>query len=138
MVSLHLAGNTVDLGTAELDTTASKLVAEGKLPAVTATDTRATDLGWSVSGTASPFTDAAKAELSGATLAWTPELVSTTTGQTATAGPSAADLTAGATLVSAPAGQGRGTAVSSADLLLEAPTNTNAGSYSATITLTLS
>lgn len=135
-LSLHLTGTEVDLGTAALNAGIDRLVAEGTLPTVRVADTRAADLGWSVTGVSSGFAGAADARLG-----WTPNVLSTTAGQSATAGPVVAPevgLLTGATLVQAPAGAGRGTAEANAVLRLEAPTTTAVGNYQATLTLTLS
>lgn len=139
-LSLAVASPTVDLGNATLNPSIDRLVAEGELPHVTVTDTRAADLPWAVTGTSSGFANEAGTTAQ-ATLGWAPTVVSTTAGQTVSAGPAvtpADGFLQGSTLASALAGEGRGTAVAGAGLTLEALTNTPAGTYSGTITLTLS
>ena len=135
-LTLGVAGSTVDLGIAELNGSLTKYTARGTLPNVTVADTRAADVGWTVNGSVSSFAGAP-----GATLGWTPAVVSFSSGQTVTAGPvvaAATGISGGATLASGTAGSGRGTAVLNAQLDLEAPTTTDAGTYSAVITLTVS
>ncbi len=141
-LSLQVTDGAVDLGAAQLTEDIDVLVAEGRLPAVRVTDTRAADPGWTLSGSTSAFTSTAGLD-SGASMGWAPAVVAASEGQAVTAGPVvAADdglgLGLGATLAHTGAGHGRGTADLDAALLVHTPTTTPAGAYTSTITLTLS
>ncbi|SDD53016.1 Ricin-type beta-trefoil lectin domain-like [Sanguibacter gelidistatuariae] len=139
-LSLLVPENAVDLGSAQLAAGIDRLVAEGQLPRVRVTDTRAGDLGWSLTGLASAFVASSGVPLADAGIGWTPHVLSTSQGQVVAPGPSVAPaegLTAGATLARAEAGRGRGTAEVDAGLRAELPTTTSSGTYVATITITL-
>lgn len=141
-LALSLTETSVDLGDAALNSTADAYEASGLLPLVTVTDTRTTvNPGWSLAGQSSDFSTSGSDTLAGSALGWTPEVVSTSDGQTVTAGATVeagTGFTGGAVLGSAESGQGVGTAQLGANLRFTAPTTTAPGEYTATITLTLS
>ncbi|GAB7044191.1 MULTISPECIES: choice-of-anchor M domain-containing protein [Catenuloplanes] len=114
----------------------------GALRPVTVTDTRAGAPGWSVSGQVSGgFRTGDGASFGAQHLGWTPTVVSQGAEQGVQAGPVAtpggSGLGTGALLATAPAGQGRGTAKLDAQLRLSVPTETAAGTYTGTLTLTV-
>jgi hypothetical protein len=130
---------------------ASMLTTSGSLNPVRVTDTRAGNPGWNVSGQITDFGDGASHSINGANLGWTPKIIDKVAAQSITAGPS---VSAGAGLepgAAAPAGvglgtsrtlatantlAGNGTAHLSADIALNVPTSTVAGTYTAVLTLT--
>jgi hypothetical protein len=115
-----------------------KLISAGALNAITVVDLRLANPGWNVSGQLSNFSSTG-GSLDGRYLGWTPNVVSSSAGQTVTAGAAVGagvGFTGGAPLGLAPAGQGRGTAVFGAGINLEIPTDTAPAEYSATLTLT--
>ena len=140
-------GTSVNLPALSLDTTGKLLTTTGAINNVTVTDTRAATPGFSVTGQVTDFASGANA-INGYNLGWTPGVVSSF-GTTAVKGP---DVAAGQGLAVAatPAnatdglksvrtlgtGAGMGTSVFSAGLSLTAPTSTQAGTYSATLTIT--
>lgn len=139
-LSLQVTDAAIDLGAAELTSSIDALVAEGRLPQIRVTDTRAADEGWALTGVASAFRSSEGVD-SEATLGWTPAVVAQSQGQRVTAGPSvdsADGLGTGATLANAVAGHSRGTADLDAALRVQTPTTTPAGTYVGTVTLTLS
>ncbi len=134
-----------------LTTDASKLTTGGTINAVTVTDTRAGNYGWNVSGQVSDFSDGVKNKINGANLGWSPKVIDKSASQTVTAGakvnpadaiapganaPSGLGLASARTLALAGPGAGVGTAHVSADVSLQAPTTTVAGTYTATLTIT--
>jgi len=146
--TLTLSGVTsvVDLGTATL--AGGTLNASGNLAAVV-TDTRQTDkLPWNLTGQVGDFTAAGGKVLNGKYLGWTPTNPQTVAGTTATGstgGPvvlpapaTAAGLKVGGSVLAAGYPDVTGTVTNAAAVLqLKAPSNTPAGNYSATLTLTL-
>lgn len=122
------------------------LTTAGKINPVTLTDTRAGNPGWSVSGQVSDFSDVGTHAINGQNLGWTPNVVDKSTAQTVTAGSPVAAAhgvapgdagTAGLkSSRSLATGTGLGTAHFGADLALNVPTSTVAGTYTATLTLT--
>lgn len=136
-LSISVANSQVVLPTPTLDGTGQHLVTSGALGNVTVVDTRSTDPGWNVNAQITDFTSSS-ASFSGSGLGWTPALVSSSDGQSASAGPVVAPGTglSGATLGSGAPGAGRGTAVFGANLALHVPTQTPPGTYAATLTLT--
>lgn len=129
---------SVSLGTASLSN--GKLVASGSLSGITVSDTR--QLGsssWSLTGQVGDFADGAKT-LDGKYLGWTPALSGTgnagTAGAAVVAG-SGSGLKAASVLASGSVVDGSPTTAVGASLSLAAPSNTPAGSYTATLTLTL-
>ncbi|MEU1230839.1 Ig-like domain-containing protein [Streptomyces sp. NPDC005828] len=122
------------------------LTTAGALSPVTLTDTRAGNPGWTVSGQVTDFTDGAAHTINGQNLGWSPKVVDKAPAQTVTPGsavPAAKGAASGDTgtagLKSARTlanGTGLGTAHVGADLALNAPTSTTAGTYTTTLTLT--
>ena len=144
------AGGTVALGQLNLNSTNTLLVSTPKdINTVTVTDTRAGNLGYTVSGQVTDFSGPGTSKINGQNLGWTPKVGTTPGTGTITAGPvvppangvapgdtGTLGLKSSRVLATAPAGAGFGTATYSATLLLQAPTTTTAGAYSATLTLT--
>jgi len=145
--ALTLTGvsTSVSLGTAALNVATSTLDASGTLVA-TVTDTRQLNFpAWSLTGQVGDFTKTSPAAtLDGKFLGWTPSVTGST----------ALNSTAGAVVAPATVALGNGLKTSSAFangapsatgtvtsasavLLLKAPTNTPAGAYTATLTVTL-
>ncbi|XVV13317.1 Ig-like domain repeat protein [Actinoplanes sp. CA-131856] len=151
-LTISVASNdAVVLPNPALTSDASKLTTGGTLNQLTVTDTRAGNLGWNVAGQVSDFKDGSGHEINAANLGWTPKVVDKADVQTVTAGakvdpanaiapgasaPSGNGLASSRTLATAAAGAGVGTAHLNADVALQAPTSTVAGTYSATLTIT--
>ncbi|MEV6005968.1 Ig-like domain-containing protein [Streptomyces sp. NPDC051976] len=136
----------VTLPSPVLNANGDLLTTAGKINPVTLTDTRAGNPGWSVSGQVSDFTDGGTHAINGQNLGWTPNVVDKSVAQTVTAGssvaaangvapgdPGTAGLKSSRSLAT---GTGLGTAHFGADLALNVPTSTVAGTYTATLTLT--
>ena len=142
-------------GAAELNAAGDLLVAAGTLNPVTVTDTRAQDQGpthWTVSGSVVDFTDGAGHAISGNDLGWTPTVVAKAATQTVTEGAAIAPahgvapggsadpvngLRTSRVLAFSDTGSPTGSARVTADLLLNAPTNTvPSTAYSTTLTIT--
>ena len=143
VLSVDPDDRTVQLSATTLGAAGDRLEAAGALRPVTVTDTRATAPGWNASGQVSAFAADDGASFGGKYLGWTPQVVEQASGQGVVAGPvappgltSGNGIAGGAVLGSAPAGGGRGTAQLGAQLRLELPTETGAGTYAATLTLT--
>ncbi|GGM05974.1 hypothetical protein ACFFX1_26865 [Dactylosporangium sucinum] len=113
----------------------------GALAPITVTDFRGSTFGWSLVGSVSDFTGTPGGTIPKASLTWTPTCTATagfTNAVTATAG--SAGAVDGSTLCSAPAnaaGTG-GSFDAAAALNLQVPAFQQAGSYTATLTITLS
>lgn len=138
--TLTLTGvsSTVALGTASLS--GGTLNAQGTLNAVV-TDTRQTDYPvWNLTGQVGNFTDGAKV-LDGKYLGWTPAVAAGsigTAGAAVVAAPTSTDGLKAISQLATGAPSTAGTVTTASALLqLKAPSNTPAGSYSATLTLTL-
>jgi hypothetical protein len=136
----------VTLPNTQLNADASLLTTAGSINPVTVTDTRAGNPGWSVSGQVTDFSGSGSNLINGQNLGWSPKVIDKGAAQTVTAGASvaaaqgvapadagAAGLKASHSLAN---GTGLGTAHLGADLALNAPTSTVAGTYTATLTLT--
>lgn len=113
----------------------------GTLSPVTVSDSRLpSHPGWSSSGSVSDFTNGAST-FSGNDLGWTPSITTPNAAADVTAGAAVAAGSPGlktpAVLASAASGKGAGTTVLGAGLDLQIPFTTPAGSYAATLTLTL-
>src|SRR5262249_38751888 len=136
-----------------LATDGSKLTTSGDINAVTVTDTRAGNPGWTTSGQVGDFAGPASASINGSNLGWTPRVIDKATSQTVNPGavvqpapaiapappppaPTRGRRGPARPRPPAPAGAGIGTAHLSATLALNVPTTTVAGTYSATLTLT--
>ena len=115
----------------------SYLQSTGDLTPIMVTDTRDGGPEWSLSGQVSDFSGG----LPGSYLGWTPEVLSPGAGATAGApvasGFDGGDgLTAASILASATAGHPLGTGTVGAELELRLPVDTEAGTYTATLTIT--
>ncbi|MER5464610.1 Ig-like domain-containing protein [Streptomyces sp. NPDC002668] len=136
----------VTLPSPELNANGDLLTTTGAINPVTLTDTRAGNPGWSVSGQLTDFSDGGTHQINGQNLGWTPKVIDKGASQTVTAGAAVAAAngvapadagTAGLkSSRSLATGTGLGTAHVGADLALNAPTSTVAGTYTATLTLT--
>jgi surface-anchored protein len=142
VVSVDPNDRAVTLSPAMVAAAGDRLEAVGELRPVTVTDTRTAQPGWNTNGQVSDFTTQGGGFV-GKYLGWTPRILDQTNGQGVAAGPVAppgfttgTGIAAGAVLAAAPTGTGRGTAQLGADLRLELPTDTPAGQYTATLTLT--
>lgn len=142
VVSVDPDDRTVRLPVAALSPSGDRWQSVGDLRPVTVTDTRPGAPGWNVAGQLGDLT-AGAVRVGGRYLGWTPTVLAQAGGQGVVAGPavlpgfaSGNGLAASSMLGSAPAGDGRGTARLGAELRLELPTETAAGQYSATLTLT--
>lgn len=153
--------NPFQLGTAVLDPTDSKFTATAPFgsatdPAagVTITDTRAGDLPWTASATVTSFTDGTGDIINGQNLTFTDvtpsyiagnalqsgDVVTTNVTNTAIYGPTASgsDGLGGGSHAFATAAAGAGSVDIDGVLTLVAPTSTPAGTYTATLTFTIS
>ena len=141
-LTISVADDTVVLPNFTLDAAGDNLSSAGPVNPVTVTDTRLYEQGWSVSGVVTDFSSGA-GSISSTGLGWTPNIVSKPTAASViTAGSVVAPFTdsglhSSKVLASAASGEGRGSTVLGADLLLKAPTTTVPGTYSALLTLTV-
>ncbi|BCJ50398.1 hypothetical protein Asp14428_18730 [Actinoplanes sp. NBRC 14428] len=146
VISVAPEDRAVVLPPAALSATGDRWESTGALRPVTVTDTRAAKPGWAASGqVAEGFrTDDGKT-FAGSYLGWAPSITTQGETQGVVAGPVAHPYVSGephtglgssAALASAPNGQGLGTARLDATLKLSVPTDTAAGSYTGTLTLT--
>jgi hypothetical protein len=148
-LTVTVAPGTVALTPAAPATTPDE-TATGTLQNVTVTDSRNFVPGWAVSGQESNFTGsgtAATGTISGNALGWTPTVVGSLAGNAllgAAVAPSGANTastgpglgTTAAVLAQAHAGNGFGTNVLSANLLLDIPAAALAGPYAGSLTIT--
>jgi Bacterial Ig-like domain (group 3) len=133
-----VSGTPVDLGTATAN--GSNLEATGNLSPATVSDTRNSAPGWSVAGQVGDFSDGTHT-IDGNSLGWTPAVTTQDPAGDVVAGPkvnpgSNPGLKQGSGLASAAVNKGAGTTVLGGSLDLVVPSTQNAGSYSATLTLT--
>ncbi|MEU3921713.1 Ig-like domain-containing protein [Streptomyces sp. NPDC029004] len=136
----------VTLPSPVLNANGDLLSTTGAINPVTLTDTRAGNPGWSVSGQLTDFSDGGTHLINGQNLGWTPKLIDKGASQTVTPGAAVAAANGVAPADAGTAGlkssrslangTGLGTAHVGADLALNAPTSTVAGTYTATLTLT--
>ncbi len=148
------ADGNVDLGTAQINAGGDLLTASGQMDRVKVTDTRAGDPGWTASGIVTNFIKGTD-QVNGFNLGWVPTVVSSSVNQVGiAAGPIVAAGTEGSpsstpadpatglklsrVLAVAQDNAGNGTAVLGALLNLNIPTDVPAGTYAATLTLTVS
>ncbi|AEB44438.1 hypothetical protein VAB18032_16670 [Micromonospora maris AB-18-032] len=145
VISVNPDDRAVVLPPAQLSPGGDRWESNGELRPVTVTDTRAGQPGWSASGQIpTDFTAPDGATFSAGYLGWSPRVLAQGAGQGVVAGPEVAPYVVGsggglgtsAVLGTAPSGNGRGTAQLSAGLRLSLPTETAAGTYTATLTLT--
>ncbi|MBM7772321.1 hypothetical protein JOD54_002525 [Actinokineospora baliensis] len=147
---ISVANQNVVLPSPVMAADGSLLTTAGSLNPIKVTDTRAGNPGWNVSGQVSDFVNGANS-INGANLGWTPKLVDKSAPQVIAVGaqvnpanaiapgataPNGLGLAAARVLATAAALGGNGTANLSADLALNVPTSTVAGTYSALLTLT--
>ncbi|MER7890123.1 choice-of-anchor M domain-containing protein [Micromonospora sp. NPDC094482] len=144
-ISVNPDDRAVVLPPAQLSAGGDRWESVGELRPVTVTDTRGASPGWSASGQVpQDFTADGGASFSAGYLGWTPRVLAQADGQGITAGAEVTPYTVGsdgglgasAVLGSAPDGAGRGTARLGAGLRLSLPTETAAGTYTATLVLT--
>jgi surface-anchored protein len=146
VISVAPEDRTVTLPAAVLSAGGDRWESSGALRPVTVTDTRAAQPGWTVSGQiADGFTTGDGKTFTGSYLGWTPGITRQGSQQGVIAGPVSEPYVAGqphtglgtgAGLASAPSGRGLGTAELDAALKLSVPTDTAAGTYTGTLTLT--
>jgi hypothetical protein len=132
----------VELPPAVLSSSGDHWATSGSIQTVSVTDTRAAVPGWNVVGRVGTFTGNA-GTMEGKYLGWTPKVQAQPPGGAVVPGAVVAPgltggqgLTASSVLGRARMGAGAGTTQLSANLDLRVPSNTPAGSYSATLTLT--
>jgi len=137
-LSVTQTGSTIDLGSITLNGREQTL--SGALNQVTVVDARGTDLGWQLTGAVSALTSE-NGTIPATDVAWTPSCAavegSPSTVTAGTAGP----LGTGATLCSQAPSPGTptgGTATADAELTVITPAFIAPGTYTATLTLTLS
>nr|WP_239168768.1 choice-of-anchor M domain-containing protein [Actinoplanes deccanensis] len=146
VLSVDPEDRSVALPAATLSASGDRWETSGALRPVTVTDTRRAKPGWTASG---QVPDGFKGDdgtaFAGGYLGWTPAVTRQGGQQGVVAGPVAVPYVAGqpgtglggsAVLASAPAGKGLGTAELDAALKLSVPTDTAAGTYTGTLTLT--
>ncbi|MCZ7418675.1 MULTISPECIES: choice-of-anchor M domain-containing protein [unclassified Micromonospora] len=145
VISVNPDDRAVVLPPAQLNSAGDRWESIGELRPVTVTDTRAGQPGWSASGQIpADFVGPDGATFSAGYLGWTPRVLAQADGQGVVPGPEVSPYVVGvggglgnsAVLGSAPDGTGRGSAQLGAGLRLSLPTETAAGTYTATLTLT--
>lgn len=145
VISVNPDDRAVVLPPAQLNAAGDRWESNGELRPVTVTDTRVGQPGWSASGQIpADFAGPDGATFSAGYVGWTPRVLAQADRQGVVPGPVVAPYVVGAggglgnsaVLGSAPDGAGRGTAQLGADLRLSLPTETAAGTYTATLTLT--
>ncbi|WP_436494462.1 Ig-like domain repeat protein [Actinokineospora sp. HUAS TT18] len=149
-LTISVANQNVVLPSPVMAADGSLLTTAGSLNPIKVTDTRAGNPGWNVSGQVTDFVNGANA-INGANLGWTPKIVDKSPVQNITAGavvapanaivpgataPAGFGLASARVLATAAALGGNGTANLTADLALNVPTSTVAGTYTARLTLT--
>ncbi|MEV0902806.1 choice-of-anchor M domain-containing protein [Actinoplanes sp. NPDC049802] len=146
VISVDPGNRAVTLPTAVLSAAGDRWESTGALKPVTVTDTRAAQPGWTASGqVADGFKTEDGKTFAGGYLGWTPSITAQGGQQGVVAGPVAhpyntvqphTGLGGSAVLASAPNGKGLGSAQLDAALKLSVPTDTAAGTYTGTLTLT--
>ncbi|MFD0638193.1 substrate-binding domain-containing protein [Catenulispora yoronensis] len=142
-------GSQVTLPSPTLNDTADLFQTTGRLAPLTITDNRAGNPGWTLSGQIADFSDGATHSVNGQNLGWNPVLIDHSAGQNPVPGPTVAPahgvapndvgtlgLKSPQVLVSTGSGNGLGTTHVTADLSLNVPTTTVAGTYVADLVLT--
>ena len=145
---ISIPDQQVTLPSPVLDSAGNLFTTSGALQPITVTDNRAGNPGWTVSGLVSSFSDGTT-QINAENLGWTPTAATGSPGQTITEGPvvnpangvppsdtGTLGLSTSQTLASTAPGFGLGTAQLGANLSLNVPTTTTAGTYTATLTLT--
>ncbi|MGH3860442.1 Ig-like domain repeat protein [Actinokineospora sp.] len=149
-LTISVANQNVILPSPVMAADGSLLTTSGALNPIKVTDTRAGNPGWNVSGQVTDFVNGANA-INGANLGWSPKIVDKSPVQNITAGavvnpanaivpgasaPAGLGLATSRVLATAASLGGNGTANLAADLALNVPTSTVAGTYTARLTLT--
>ncbi len=144
VISVDGEGQSTTLSDLALNEVGDRYVSTGEITGITVTDTRSANLGWSTSGRVRALVTVDGGVLDGKYLGWTPEVVSSSSGQTVTPGAavipgflSGTGIKGWSVLGSAPAGSSIGTAVLGADIRIEAPTTTEVGDYSGVVLITV-
>lgn len=134
-LTLSVAGPNVALTSASRGGEAT-----GDLNKVTVSDTRGTNAGWSLVGQVGDFATAEGAVIPGANLGWSPAAAAVADGSTGVAvpGPAVKGLDEARTLGSATGGTSGGIFELGAGLNLSIPAGAATGTYTGTLTLTLS
>ena len=142
---ISVANSQVVLPSPVLNAAGDLMSTTGNLNPITLTDSRAGNLGWTVTCQVGDFADPANDEINGQNLGFTPKVIDLSPAQSATPGntvaPAAveandagtAGLKTARTLVT---GQGLGTAHFGGGLTLNVPTDTVPGTYTTTMTIT--
>ena len=146
VISVDPENRTVALPAAALSPAGDRWESTGALKPVTVTDTRASRPGWTASGqVADGFRSDDGTTFTGGYLGWTPSITTQGSEQGVVAGPVShpygtvqphTGLGGSAVLATASNGKGLGTAQLDAALKLSVPTDTAAGTYTGTLTLT--
>ncbi len=112
----------------------------GALHKATVTDARGTDAGWNLVGQMGDLASAQGATIPAANLAWTPNaaVVEDGSGAAVVPGPQVRGLNSAQTLATSAAGTSGGVFETGAGLDLLIPAGVTPGSYTGTLTLTLS
>ncbi|WP_238009938.1 HtaA domain-containing protein [Dactylosporangium sp. AC04546] len=131
-LSLSSAGGTVALTGATIGGAAT-----GALNATTVSDLRGTNAGWNLVGQVEDFTGDA-GTIGAGQLGWSPTATAAPGSGTVTPGGAATGLGTGHTLCKSAPGASAGVFTCGAGLTLNIPATTKPGSYTATLTLTLS
>ncbi|HEX2312311.1 MAG TPA: WxL domain-containing protein [Thermomonospora sp.] len=134
-LSLSVAGTNVTLSDAAPGGTST-----GALNKATVTDARGTNAGWTLVGQMNDLTSADGATIPAANLSWRPTASAVNDGSTGTVtpGPNATGLDVARTLASSAAGSSGGVFEAGGALDLLIPAGAVPGSYTGTLTLTLS
>ena len=142
---ISVANSQVVLPSPVLNAAGDLMSTSGNLNPITLTDSRAGNMGWTVTCQVGDFADPANDEINGQNLGFTPKVIDLSPAQSATPGstvaPAAveandagtAGLKTARTLVT---GQGLGTAHFGGGLALNVPTDTIPGTYTTTMTIT--
>lgn len=131
-LTLSVAGDAVALTGASIGGSAT-----GPLNPATVSDLRGSNAGWNLVGQSEDFTGDG-GTIGAANLGWAPSAAGAPGSGTVAAGAAATGLNTGRTLCKADAGASSGVFTCGADLTLGIPATTTPGSYTATLTLTLS
>ncbi|WP_433062352.1 HtaA domain-containing protein [Dactylosporangium sp. CS-033363] len=131
-LTLSSAGGTVNLTGASIGGAAT-----GTLNPNTVSDLRGTNAGWNLVGQVEDFTGDA-GTIGADQLAWAPTATAAPGAGTVTAGGAATGLNTGRTLCKSDSGASAGVFTCGAGLTLNIPATAKPGSYTATLTLTLS
>jgi hypothetical protein len=144
VVSVDPGCEKVEFSDLALNPAADRYVSSGILAGITVSDTRSDRLGWSVSGRVRGLVTVDGDHIDGKYLGWKPSVTAASEGLTVAAGaPQATGFLSGtgisnwSVLGTAPAQTAPGLATLRAELSLEAPLTTPAGTYTGVILLTV-